>query len=185
MSLAPNPGLVAWARRSGTVGRGGKRALVVGCALGDDAEELAGWGMKVVAFDVSAESIDSARRRFPGSVVHYEAADLLAPPSAWARAFDLVLESRTLQSFPQAVRPLALDRLAGFVAPGGTLLVIAPGRDEHEEAEGPPWPLAPSDLERLERVGLEAVRFEDYMDDEVPPQRRLRVQYERPRSGAS
>jgi ubiquinone/menaquinone biosynthesis C-methylase UbiE len=185
MNLAPNPGLVAWGQRSGTIARGGGRALVVECGPGDDAEELARWGMKVVAFDASAAAIDSARRRFPRSGVHYEVASLLGAPSAWARAFDFVFEARALQWTPRAVRPSAVDRLAGFVAPGGTLLVIARGRDEHEEFEGPSWPLAASDLERLERVGLEVVRFEDYMDEETPPQRRLRVQYERPRSGAS
>jgi len=182
--LEPNPGLLAWGRREGTA-RGGARALVVGCGLGDDAEELARWGMKVVAFDVSATAVAWARRRFPRSDVRYEVADLFGPPPAWARAFDFVFEAYTLQSVPQSTRPVAIDRVAAFVAPGGTLLVIARARDEHEQIEGPPWPLAASELDRLERAGLQVVRFEDFMDDEAPPQRRFRVHCERPRSGAS
>jgi hypothetical protein len=146
---------------------------------------LARWGLDVVAFDVAATAIAWARRRFPGSAVRYEVGDLLSPPGAWTRAFDFVFEAYTLQSLPQAVRPTAIDRLAGFVAPGGTLLVIARGRDEREPIVGPPWPLAASELEPIEAAGLEAVRFEDYADDETPPQRRFRVQYGRPRSSAS
>jgi 2-polyprenyl-3-methyl-5-hydroxy-6-metoxy-1,4-benzoquinol methylase len=183
--LAPNPGLLAWAARQGTVPSKGARALVVGCGLGDDAEEMARWGAEVVAFDISATAVEWAKRRFPGSRVHYEAADLLDTPAAWARAFTFVFEAYTLQSIPQSMRPMAIGRVANFVAPGGTLLVIARGRDEREDVEGPPWPLAASELEPFEAAGLETVRFEDYMDEESPPQRRFRVQYERPRSGAS
>lgn len=183
--LAPNPGLLGWAARQGSTPPVGARALVVGCGLGDDAEEVARWGTKVVAFDISATAVDWAKRRFPESTVHYEAADLLDTPPAWARAFAFVFEAYTLQSMPQSMRPTAIGRVAGFVAQGGTLLVIARGRDEREDIEGPPWPLAASELEPFEAAGLEVVRFEDYMDDESPPQRRFRVQYERPRSGAS
>ncbi len=183
--LAPNPGLLAWAARQGAAPPIGPRALVVGCGLGDDAEELARRGAQVVAFDISSTAVDWAKRRFPHSAVHYEAADLLDTSAAWARAFTFVFEAYTLQSMPQSMRPIAIDRVAGFVAPGGTLLVIARGRDEREEVDGPPWPLAASELERFEAAGLEVVHFEDYMDDEAPPQRRFRVQYERPRSGAS
>lgn len=183
--LAPNPGLIAWARGGAASGRSGARALVVGCGLGDDAEEVARWGMKVVAFDVSPTAVAWARGRFPESVVHYEAADLFHPPQAWTRGFEFVFEAYTLQSVPESALPSAIDRVANFVAPGGTLLVIARGRDEHEAIEGPPWPLAASDLDRFERAGLEVVRFEDYMDDEAPPQRRFRAECARPRSGAS
>jgi 2-polyprenyl-3-methyl-5-hydroxy-6-metoxy-1,4-benzoquinol methylase len=42
--LAPNPHLFA-------LDGGGKRALKIGCGLGDDAEQLAAWGFDVGAFD--------------------------------------------------------------------------------------------------------------------------------------
>jgi len=44
--LAPNPHLFA-------LEGGGKRALKIGCGLGDDAEQLAAWGFDVVAFYIS------------------------------------------------------------------------------------------------------------------------------------
>src|SRR5215472_10485502 len=80
--VAPHAGLVTWPRlRILRVAEGKQvRALVVGCGLGDDAEELARLGMQVVAFDVASAAVESARRRFPASTVRYEVADLLAPP---------------------------------------------------------------------------------------------------------
>jgi ketosteroid isomerase-like protein len=55
----------------------------------------------------SPTAIAAARRRFPGSVVRYQTADLLDPPPPWQQAFDLVVESLTLQRARTAVR----DRL--------------------------------------------------------------------------
>src|SRR6476620_11834744 len=54
-----------------------KSAVVVGCGLGDDAEELAQRGYNVTAFDVSATAVDWCRQRFPKSHVDYTVADLL------------------------------------------------------------------------------------------------------------
>ena len=91
--LAPYPGLVS--ALAGVPGR--RRALVVGCGLGDDAEHVASLGFTTVAFDVSPTAIASARRRFTRSAVEYVTADLLSPPGIWARAFDLVVDVFTLQ----------------------------------------------------------------------------------------
>src|ERR1700724_1465540 len=51
-------------------------ALVVGCGLGDDAEEAARRGYQVTAFDLSPTAIGHCRDRFPGSAVDYQVADL-------------------------------------------------------------------------------------------------------------
>lgn len=76
--LAPNQGLV-----SALAGvRGGGRAIVTGCGLGDDAEHVASLGFATVAFDVSPTAVDTARRRFPCSTVEYVNADLLSIPAA-------------------------------------------------------------------------------------------------------
>src|SRR5215217_6577590 len=84
--LQPNPHLVEWLSSAALAPR---RALVVGCGLGDDAELLASLGWSVVAFDISAEAIRWARRRFPQSRVDYRAVDLFKAPSEWRRQFDL------------------------------------------------------------------------------------------------
>jgi len=70
---APHWLLTAWAERKPLNGDG-RRALVVGCGLGADAEYVAGRGFAVLAFDISASAIRAARRRFPGSAVDYQVA---------------------------------------------------------------------------------------------------------------
>src|SRR5699024_8883476 len=82
---APRATLVDWAEQRGVTG-GGRRALVVGCGLGDDAEYIAGLGFDTVAFDISASAVRSARRRFTESTVDYRVADLLHPPAEWREA---------------------------------------------------------------------------------------------------
>ncbi|MEV5751201.1 class I SAM-dependent methyltransferase [Actinoallomurus sp. NPDC052308] len=169
--LVPNPMLRAWARP------GSDRAVVVGCGLGDDAEYLAGLGHHVTAFDVSESAVARARSRFPDSRVEYHAADLLSPPPEWRRAFDLVVESYTVQVLRGEARRRAIAGVADLVAPGGTLLVIARAREESDDPGRMPWPLTRAEVESFP---LPAVRVEDLFDDEDPPVRRWRAEFRRP-----
>jgi SAM-dependent methyltransferase len=115
---------------SAGLGRGdGRRALVVGCGLGRDAEFVAGLGYATTAFDISPTAVRAAAARHPGSPVDYRVADLLEPPSEWAGAWDLVVESNTVQALPRSLRPRATAAVASFAAPGGTLLVLAAAAD--------------------------------------------------------
>ena len=82
----PNPNLLEWLDREGTEGAG-KSAIVVGCGLGDDAEELSRRGFSVTAFDISSSAIAMARRRFAGSAVDYAVADLFRSPRELGRRF--------------------------------------------------------------------------------------------------
>jgi SAM-dependent methyltransferase len=169
--LEPNPLLRTWARS------GSGRAVVVGCGLGDDAEFLAGLGHDVTAFDVSETAVARARDRFPDSRVEYRAADLLDLPAAWHRAFDLVVESYTVQVLRGEARERAIAGTADLVAPGGTLLVIARAREESDDPGRMPWPLTRAEIESFP---LPAVRIEDLYDDEDPPVRRWRAEFRRP-----
>src|SRR6202012_4436545 len=90
--LKPNINLTNFAAAHPLHGAG-KRALVVGCGLGDDAEQIAAWGFATTAFDISATAVRSARKRFPHSRVDSVAADLLQPPAGWRGSFDFILES--------------------------------------------------------------------------------------------
>lgn len=170
----PNPNLVSWLDKRDTHGG---RALVVGCGLGDDAEELARRGYDVTAFDISASAVEWARSAHPGTACEYVAADLLHTPAEWAQAFDLVVEIYTVQVLRGEPRREALLALPGFVAPGGTLLVIARGRDDDEPEGDLPWPLTKRELSTVAQL-LTTESFEDYLDEEG--RRRFRVEWRRP-----
>ena len=175
----PNRLLVAWTDARGLTGEG-RRALVVGSALGDDAEHLARLGFDTVAFDVAPTAIAGARRRFPDSAVDYVVADLLRPPAEWRGAFDLVVESITVQALPEPLHAAAIAAIAGMVAPGGTLLVISGAREDDEHVDGPPWPLTRAELDAFAGAGLVTVRVEDLRNASDPAFRRWRAEYKRP-----
>ena len=160
---APHHLLEGWAKERRLSGDG-RRALVVGCGMGRDSEYLGGLGFVTVAFDFSATAIDAVSRRFPRSPVEYRVADLLAPPPEWGGAFDLVLESLTVQSLPRELRVAAIERVRGFVAPGGTLLVIAAVNDHQPDRPDGPWPLTRAEVESFAGDGLTVRRLEDFRD---------------------
>jgi SAM-dependent methyltransferase len=158
----------------------GKKALVIASGLGDDAEQLAAWGFKTTAFDISETAIRMARKRFPQSEVNYRVADLFQPPAEWERMFDFVFEANTVQALPAGIRAGAIQKIAAFVRPGGKLLAIVRGREFDEPVGEMPWPLTRAELNEFVRAGLGEVAFEDFFDNEEPPARRFRVLYSRP-----
>lgn len=166
--------LAEWAQARGLTG-GGRRALVIGCGLGGDAEYVAGLGFDTVAFDIADTAIRVARRRHPDSTVEYLAADLLNPPAQWLAAFDLVVEVYTVQALPDPPRRQAIANVVRMVGPGGTLIVIAAARDEAAgPAEGPPWPLTRAEIDAFAAGGLTPVRIDELAD------RRWRAEFHRP-----
>lgn len=175
---APHQLLAEWAESRSLEG-GGRRALVVGAGLGRDSEYVAGHGFATVAFDISDTAVRTARERHPDSTVEYLAADLLDPPSEWRQAFDLVVESMTVQALPDPPRHDAIVQIGQFVAPGGTLLVIAAAREESDAADGPPWPLVRAEVDAFAAGGLRSVRVEDLRDAQDPSIRRWRAEFRR------
>jgi SAM-dependent methyltransferase len=157
----------------------GKSALVIGCGLGDDAEQLAAWGYRTTAFDISETAIRTAKKRFAGTSVVYRVANLLEPPAEWRQAFDFVLEVYTVQALPLSWRSRAIKKVAAFVRSGGSLLLLARGREPHEPEGQLPWPLTRAELAEFGRSGLQEESFEEYFDKEEPPARRFRVLYSR------
>jgi SAM-dependent methyltransferase len=173
----PNESLVEWA--AGLDGTG-RRALVVGCGTGEDAEYLAGLGFAVTGFDIAPTGIAAARERHPDSAVDYRVADLLNLPAAWSGAFDLVVEIYTVQPLFGEVRARALAALHGPVAPGGTLLVVSWATDADNPERDPammPWPLTRAELDAAAGP-LRARRIEQFMG-QVPPLPRWRAEFTR------
>ena len=175
--MQPNPNFTEWAERRGLRG-GGQAALVIGCGLGDDAQALDRLGFNVTVFDISQTAVEWCRSRFPTSSVDYRVMDLFRAPESWNRGFDFVLEAYTLQVLPPTLQRTAMRCIAACIAPGGRLLVIARGRDVDDRCSASMhWRLSCEDLNGFLEAGLKTMAFEDYMDRELPPVRRFRVEY--------
>lgn len=158
----------------------GKRALVVGAGTGWDAELISDRGYDTTAFDISPTAIETARRNHPDSRAHYVTADLLAPPSEWHRAFDLVVEIYTVQALPIPVQPVAITQVTELVAPGGTLLVIAAARPDDQpdaDIEGPPWPLTRAAIDSFTAPDLHLIQLSESPSPADPTVLRWRAEY--------
>jgi SAM-dependent methyltransferase len=180
---APHRLLTQWAgdqRLAGT----GRSAVVVGCGLGEDAEFVAALGFETTAFDISPSAVRAARRRHSGSPVRYVTADLLSLPDDWRQAFDLVVESMTLQALPEPPRGSAIASVGELAGPGGTVIVIARAREPGDPDPGPPWALTRAEIDALAESGLRPVRIEDLRDPAPPLARRWRAEFRRPEAAA-
>jgi SAM-dependent methyltransferase len=98
-------------------------ALDAGCGAGAEALWLAERGWQVTAVDISTAALAHAARRAEGSAAADRVRWLQADLGVWAPAgpFDLVTTHYAHPAMPQLD---LYDRLAGWVAPGGTLLVV-------------------------------------------------------------
>ncbi len=162
----------------------GRRAVVVGCGLGDDAAELHRRGYEVTAFDVSETAIGWAAKRFADLPIDWRVVDALELPDELLGAFDLVIEVRTVQSLPGVVRDAAMQAIGSLAAPGGIVVVVTLVAVDAEVARawtGPPWAQAPSELAAYRAGGLEQVALE-HPDPDEDGAMEVRITWERGRS---
>ena len=102
-----------------------RNALEVGCGKGVFAAKLAERAEHVDALDRSAKMIEVARRRLPANAQAWQA-DLLTTELP-ADHYDVITSITALHHLPLEE---ALERLAGALRPGGTLVAIALPRRE-------------------------------------------------------
>jgi len=174
--LEPNRFLVEFAEKTNLQGHG-RKALVVGCGLGDDAKYLYDLGFEVTAFDISPTAIEWAKKLNPE--IRFETADLFAPFRGWLSAFEFVLEIYTIQPLPLELRPRVIDAISNFVAPNGKIVVVTRGREDDEIPLELPWALSKNDLSRFEKNGLRQTHFDEMWGDEETPIKRFVVEYEK------
>lgn len=187
--MTPNRFFETWAESVGLKGEG-RKALVIGCGLGDDAKYLHDLGFQVTAFDISPTAIEWAKKVYGDADIRFQVADLFDAPPSWkntpanadgtekAGAFDFVLEIYTIQPLPLEMRAQAIDAVAAFVGPKGTLVAVCRGREDDEEAPQLPWPLSRRELSRFEENGLVETDFLEFWDEEDEA-RRFLVEYSR------
>ncbi|MBX3244439.1 MAG: class I SAM-dependent methyltransferase [Acidobacteria bacterium] len=167
--LEPNKYFKVWADGSELKGDG-KKALVVGCGLGDDAIFLHDLGFRVTAFDIAPTAIEWAKKLSEGRDIDYSVADLFKPDPQWPGAFDFVLEVYTIQPLPLEMRNDVIDAIAAFVKNDGELVIVTRGREDHEEPVELPWPVSRKELSRLETHGFKQTFFEEMPggEDDLP-----------------
>lgn len=104
-------------------------ALEAGCGAGAEAIWLAGHGWQVTGADISAEALAHAERRAENAGVTDRVSWVRADLGSWEppTEFDLVSTHYAHASIPQLD---LYDRLASWVAPGGTLLVVGHAHDD-------------------------------------------------------
>ena len=176
--LEPNKFLRRFAEQTNLQGNN-RKALVVGCGLGDDARYLYDLGFRVTAFDISRTAIEWARKLHSNTDIKFYTADLFDAPKDWFAAFEFVLEVYTIQPLPLEMRPQVIDAIANFVEFRGKLLVVTRGREDDEIPLELPWALSRKDLSRFEVNRLQQIHFEEMFGDEEDPIKRFVVEYEK------
>ncbi|QKW39137.1 class I SAM-dependent methyltransferase [Actinomadura sp. NAK00032] len=133
----PNPYL---AREIGELTPG--TALDAGCGAGAEAIWLAARGWRVTAVDISSEALARAAERAAAAGASEGLRWVEADLGTWApdERFDLVTTHYAHPATPQLE---FYDRIAGWVAPGGTLLIVGHLHTHghghgHGDEDGPP-----------------------------------------------
>jgi SAM-dependent methyltransferase len=180
-----HPALVAWLNAEAPeIVRPGSRVVVVGCGLGDDANELVHRGFDVTAFDFCPTAVQWAKQRYPQHASCFVQADACQAPSHWKHRFDLVVEVNTLPAVIPDRRGELIQGITQLLHPNGVIMVVCPGRSEAspiEEITQRPYPLCARELrELMESCNLSPIRgIDDFFDDEAPPRRWLRGAFHR------
>jgi SAM-dependent methyltransferase len=166
--LEPSPYLLGWLKNC-VFKHTGRKAIVIGCGVGDDAEALSEYGYEVTAFDISPEAIRLCKNRYSDTTVNYLVADLFDYPSQWAESFELVYECNTIQVLPGKYRIQARDAMISLLATQGYILVSCRSRLKGEQEDDIPLPLDKEEIDGFIRCGLSQESFEAYDDTQDPP----------------
>lgn len=154
-NMAPHAMFEAWLDDRSAPATNDKKALVVGCGMGDDAIALEAKGYEVTAFDVSESAIALCQKRFGKSNVTFVTADLIKGIPEWYKTFDFVLEIFTIQALPPKYESTLIKNIADMVADSGQLVMIAEVQANKRAYEnGPPWPLNDDYIRSFESCGL-------------------------------
>lgn len=166
--LESNPYLLKWLKNC-TSKHTARKAIIIGCGVGDDAETLSETGYEVTAFDISPEAIRLCKNRYPNTRVNYLVADLFDYPQEWTENFDLIYECNTIQVLPGKYRIQARDAMVSLLAPQGYILVSCRSRLKGEQENNIPLPLDKDEIDGFVRCGLSEESFETYDDTQDPP----------------
>jgi hypothetical protein len=140
------------------------RALVPGCGRGHEVALAVEHGLDATGLDISPTATAEARARYPHLADRFVTGSLFDPPAELRGVFDVVLEHTCLCALNPDSRgnyrrgiDLALRREGLVIG----VWYINPAREPGYE--GPPFPIAVTELTELFADGYEIV--EDYLPD--------------------
>ena len=165
--LVASPYLINWLKNN-SLNNKGKKAIVIGCGVGDDAQALSEFGFEVTAFDISPSAIDLCKNRYKNSKVNYIVSDLFNYPKNWFENFDVVYECNTIQVLPSKYRIKARDAMIELLCPNGHILVSCRSRKTGQSEDDIPLPLDKNEIDGFVREGLKEISFLAYDDNQVP-----------------
>ena len=111
--------------------------LEVGCGAGHDTESLVRAGLRVVAFDISPEQVQAARRRAPGAEIRCQS--VLDRFPLEGTGVPVIVASLSLHYFSWSQTGQLFERLRQTLATDGLLLCrLNSTQDRHFGATGHP-----------------------------------------------
>lgn len=164
--LEPSPYLLQWLKNCSSPKS--KKAIVIGCGVGDDAEAISTAGYEVTAFDISPEAIKLCKNRYPETKVNYLVQDLFNSPPQWKGNFHLVYECNTIQVLPGKYRVQARDAMISLMAKDAHILVSCRSRLKEKQLDDIPLPLDKEEIDGFKRCGLYEESFLAYDDTQSP-----------------
>ena len=166
--LEPSPYLVSWLEKN-PINKPSKRACVIGCGVGDDAEALSKFGFEVTAFDISVTAIELCKNRYKDTKVNYVVADLFDYPKEWFEKFNVVYECNTIQVLPGDYRIKARIAMSSLICKDGYILVSCRSRNESEKENAIPLPLTKGEMDEFVNSDkLKEISFLAYDDTQEP-----------------
>jgi 2-polyprenyl-3-methyl-5-hydroxy-6-metoxy-1,4-benzoquinol methylase len=167
--LEASPYLVSWLENN-PIDKISKKACVIGCGVGDDAEALSEFGFEVIAFDISPTAIELCKNRYKNTKVNYIVADLFDYPKEWFESFDVVYECNTIQVLPGEYRVKARASMSSLICKDGYILVSCRSRNEGEKENAIPLPLTKGEMDEFVNSDkLKEISFLAYDDTQEPP----------------
>ena len=166
--LEPSPYLVSWLEKN-PINKENKKACVIGCGVGDDAEALSKFGFEVTAFDISVTAIELCKNRYKDTKVNYVVVDLFDYPKEWFEKFNVVYECNTIQVLPGDYRIKARIAMSSLICKDGYILVSCRSRNEGEKENAIPLPLTKGEMDEFVNSDkLKEISFLAYDDEQIP-----------------
>ncbi len=180
--LEANSYLIDWLKKNPNNSKD-KKAIVIGCGVGDDAQALSEFNYDVTAFDISPAAIKLCKDRYPNSKVNFVLADLFNYSEQWVENFDLVYECNTIQVLPGKYRIQARKAISNLLTENGYVLVSCRSRKKGEQEDDIPLPLDKEEINKFVKDDkLKEMSFLAYDDNQKPQVPHFFASYKKERS---